>query len=161
MEQFVPRVTYASFGRRAWGLVLDLVVDLLVLGALGAVTEGSGTGGLFALWYLIHHVGLVTEGGSLGMRLAGLRVVASDGTRLRLWAAVVRELVRVCASLPPLGLGFLWMLDDRERRTWHDLAAQSVVVREGDPSIVVAPDWAGAPPWQQRRAADDAAAPGT
>jgi uncharacterized RDD family membrane protein YckC len=32
-------------------------------------------------------------------------------------------------SLAAAGLGFLWSLVDAERRTWHDLASGTVLVR--------------------------------
>ena len=44
---------------------------------------------------------------------------------------LLRSLAR-CAitflSLPFLGLGFLWILVDRQRRTWQDIGARTIVV---------------------------------
>ena len=149
-------IVYASFGRRLWAFLLSLLLDAIVFGALWAVTGGERIGWTFGLWYLIHHVGLVTEGGSLGHRLAGLRVVRRDGTRLGVINALIRQIVLVCAAIPPLGFGVLWMLDEDERRGWHDLAGGSVVVRELPVANEVAPSWANDPPWH--RAPNDAVA---
>jgi len=140
-------IRYASFGRRAWAFLLAIVVDLVVLGTLEIVTGGGEVAAAFAFWYLLHHVGLVVEGGTIGHRLAGLRVVRQDGTSLGVAHAFMREVVRLFLSLPPLGLGFLWMLDQPNRRTWHDLLADSVVVRETAAQQVAAPVWADDPPW--------------
>jgi len=142
-------IVYASFARRLWAFILDIVLDLIVLGGLSAVTGGENLGGIFLFWYLIHHVGFVVEGGTLGHRLAGLRVVSTDGERVGVVMAFVRLAVLVCGSLPPLGLGALWMLDERDRRGWHDLAAGTVVVRELTTTAASAPVWAAAPPWQR------------
>ncbi len=142
-------IRFASFGRRLWAFVLSALVDLVVLGMLRAVIGGGDVWPSFGLWYLIHHVGFVVEGGTIGHRLAGLRVVTVDGTRLGVPHAAFRELARVALSLPPLALGFLWMLDEPRRRTWHDLIAGSVVVREVVPEAAPAPEWAAAPPWLQ------------
>ena len=38
------------------------------------------------------------------------------------WAALA-------ATLAAAGLGFAWALVDRERRTWHDIASGTVMVR--------------------------------
>jgi uncharacterized RDD family membrane protein YckC len=141
-------IRFASFGRRTWGLVLDLLLDLLVLGALKVVTDGADVLAPFAMWYLINHVAFVVEGGSLGHRLAGLRIVRVDGGRVGPLHAIMREVVKLFLSLPPLGMGFLWMLDEPRRRTWHDLLAGSVVVRELVSAEVVVPEWADAPPWR-------------
>lgn len=142
-------IRYASFGRRLWAFVLSLLVDLLVLGALYAYA-GDQVGPPFLFWYLIHHVGLVVEGGTLGHRLAGLRVVDARGERPGVVHAVVREIVRVFLSIPPLGLGVLWMLDHPERRTWHDIVGGTVVVRELASDVQGAPEWASDPPWRRR-----------
>lgn len=149
-------VQYATFGRRLWAFVLTLLLDLLVLWSLDAVTGGEALLP-FAFWYLLHHVGLVVEGGTLGQRLAGLRVVRTDGGPVPVAHAFMREVVRLFGSLPPLGLGALWMLDQPERRTWHDLAAGTVVVRERAADAPAAPAWAAQPPW---RAQAVAATPG-
>jgi uncharacterized RDD family membrane protein YckC len=139
-------IRYAGAGRRTWAFVLTLLVDLVVLGTIRAMVDGGEVAGPFLVWYLIHHVGLVVEGGTIGQRLAGLRVTRLDGTRVRVAHAFAREFAFVALSLPPLGLGLLWMLDQPERRTWHDLVGGTVVVRERAPDA--APAWADAPPWR-------------
>jgi uncharacterized RDD family membrane protein YckC len=94
------------------------------------------------VWLAIHHVGLVCEGGTLGHRLAGLRVTRVDGGRPSVKQALGRLIVRWSLSVPSLGLGFLWMLDEPQRRTWHDLLAGTVVVRESLVGQQVGPSWA-------------------
>lgn len=143
-------IRYATFGRRLWAAVLSLLIDLVVLGAMSSVASGEDLVAPFGFWYVLHHVGLVVEGGTLGHRLAGLRVVRHDGTRVGIPHAFIREAARLFVSLPPLGLGFLWMLDDRRRRTWHDIMASTVVVRERVGTPDDAPAWADAPPWRER-----------
>lgn len=140
-------ITYARFSRRAGALLAAILVDLFVLAALQAAQVGSALDELFAAWLAIHHIGLVAEGGSLGHRLLGLRVTRLDGTRPGVVRAIIRILVTPLSWLP-LGLGLLWMLDQRERRTWHDLAAGTLVVRETTPAEVAAPQWAATPPWR-------------
>lgn len=145
-------IRYATFGRRTWAVVLDIAIDLFVLGVLRIVVGDGSIAAPFGFWYLLHHVGLVTEGGSLGHRLVGLRVVSTEGARVGAPHAFVRELARLFLSLPPLGMGFLWMLDQRDRRCWHDVIAGTVVVRETTGDAVDAPEWAAAPPWRQPKA---------
>jgi uncharacterized RDD family membrane protein YckC len=141
-------ITFATFGRRGWAWLLTMFVDLLVLGTMRTVTDDGDVMWAFGFWYALHHVGLVMEGGTIGQRLAGLRVVRVDGGRVGIVMAVVRELSRLFLSIPPLGLGLLWMLDEPQRRTWHDLLAGTVVVRESLALEHASPEWAAAPPWQ-------------
>ena len=145
-------IHYASFGRRLWAFTLSVFVDLIVLGTMQVVTGGGDVWTPFGFWLLLHHVGLVVEGGTIGQRLAGLRVVREDGEGLGVVHAFVRVLAKAGLSLPPLGMGFLWMLDQPRRQCWHDLLANSVVVRESTLQEMASPEWANDPPW--RRAAE-------
>lgn len=144
-------IHYATFGRRAWAWILALLIDLFVLAMLQAVARGNDVWAPFLCWLVIHHVALVVEGGTLGHRLAGVRVVRLDGTRVGVLPAIFREVSQLFLSLPPLGLGFLWMLDQPEGRCWHDMIAGTIVVRERSAASVAAPAWADAPPWRARK----------
>lgn len=67
-------------------------------------------------------------GQTMGMRPWGLRVVAASGgpaTRVALWTRYAVATL----SLALAGLGLAWSLVDRERRTWHDLASGTRLVR--------------------------------
>ncbi|MDY0022816.1 RDD family protein [Arenimonas caeni] len=67
-------------------------------------------------------------GQTLGMRPWRLKVLAADGRRATRQALALRYAVATL-SLAAFGLGFLWSLFERERRTWHDLASGTVLVR--------------------------------
>lgn len=67
-------------------------------------------------------------GQTLGMRPWRLTVCAADGGRARIAALWLRYAV-AGVSLAVFGLGFLWSLFERERRTWHDLASGTVMLR--------------------------------
>lgn len=67
-------------------------------------------------------------GQTLGMRPWRLRVVATDGERPTRKALLRRYLVGTL-SLALGGLGFWWAWFDREKRTWHDRASGTRVVR--------------------------------
>ncbi|HVV97158.1 MAG TPA: RDD family protein [Rhodanobacteraceae bacterium] len=70
-----------------------------------------------------------TRGGqTIGMRAWRLRVVDVSGGALPPARALLRFVV-ACVSLGVFGAGFLWCLVDRERRSWHDIAARSHVAR--------------------------------
>jgi uncharacterized RDD family membrane protein YckC len=47
----------------------------------------------------------------------------------------VRRLASALLSLLPLGLGFFWILVDRDRRAWHDRLSRTriVVVPKAEP----------------------------
>jgi uncharacterized RDD family membrane protein YckC len=65
-----------------------------------------------------------------GKRLLGVRIVDSaSGGRASVVQLLTRYLSYLISALP-LGLGFLWIAIDPQRRAWHDkLAGTSVVYR--------------------------------
>ncbi|HEX5842543.1 MAG TPA: RDD family protein [Pseudomonas sp.] len=68
------------------------------------------------------------NGQTLGMQVWGLRIQNSDGTAISLWQAMLRFLVAIGSWLL-LGLGYLWVLWDKESRSWHDIYSESRVVQ--------------------------------
>ena len=67
------------------------------------------------------------NGQTLGMQVWGLRVQNRDGSAISLLQALLRFMIAI-ASWLCLGLGFLWMLWDKDKRTWHDRYSESQVV---------------------------------
>ncbi|GAB3389120.1 RDD family protein [Azotobacter armeniacus] len=68
------------------------------------------------------------NGQTLGMQVWGLRIQNTDGTAIDLWQALLRFLIAI-ASWLCFGLGYLWMLRDKQGRTWQDMYSNSRVVR--------------------------------
>ncbi len=68
------------------------------------------------------------NGQTLGMQVWGLRIQNADGSAISLWQALLRFVVSVGSWLCG-GLGYLWLLWDKEKRTWHDIYSESRVVQ--------------------------------
>ena len=68
------------------------------------------------------------NGQTLGMQVWGIRIQNADGTAISLWQALLRFLVAI-ASWLCLGLGFLWILWDKDKRSWHDIYSDSRTVQ--------------------------------
>ena len=67
-------------------------------------------------------------GQTLGMQVWGVRVQNADGSAISLWQALLRFIVAI-ASWLCLGLGFFWVLIDKQKRSWHDMYSGSQLVR--------------------------------
>jgi len=68
------------------------------------------------------------NGQTLGMQVWGLRIQNADGTAISLWQALLRFLVAIGSWLL-CGLGFFWVLWDKEKRSLHDIYSESQVVQ--------------------------------
>ena len=120
-----------------------MLYDGLLLFAVEAVAAGAlswylgyvpddGNPAYFAFLLVVafaFYGGFWTTGGqTLGMKTWRLRVETEAGGTLGCKAALIRFAMALVSWLP-LGLGFLHMLWDRRRRTWHDWASGTRIVR--------------------------------
>lgn len=127
-----PIVEFAGWWRRGWALGIDTFV-LSLAAELPSMAGSSSVGDLadllFVAFVVCYVIVLTATGGTPGKRILGMRVVRVDGSQTGISKALGRELLKPLTILP-LGLGWLWMLDEPMARTWHDLAAGTVVVRD-------------------------------
>lgn len=106
-------------GRRLAGIAIDWVVALLVARAF--LTGVPPSLAPLAVLLAEHALLVATAGGTLGHRLAGLRIEAVDGSRPTPLAALLRA-VLLCLAVPAL----VW---DADQRGLHDKLAGTLVAR--------------------------------
>jgi uncharacterized RDD family membrane protein YckC len=121
----------AAFRDRATAAALDLIVVILAVQLLApilpAFRDESVRTFLFAL--LVYHVWFWTaKATTIGGIIFQLRVLRADGAPLRFSDSLVRGLAGLF-SFAVVGLGFLWMIKDPDRQTWHDKIAGTYVVK--------------------------------
>lgn len=138
-------VVYAGFWRRYAAIFLDgLVIGVLgfvisfVLSLVLAVLKVdvsiiSVLNNLVSVaisWTYV--VGMTVKyGQTLGKKWLHIKIVSiEDDTSTPSWKRLlVRESVGKFVSSIVLGLGYLWMIRDAHKQTWHDKMAKTVVVR--------------------------------
>jgi uncharacterized RDD family membrane protein YckC len=85
------------------------------------------SGGTLVLVSAVYDVGFwLLAGQTPGKRTMGVRIVQTDGQRIRLGAAIRRWLGYWLSNI--LFIGFLWVLVDDRRQALHDKLAGTVVV---------------------------------
>lgn len=129
----ILRTTFTFFGidqlvteiRNALGLDRTSAVVTGTVRWLGTVFWSFLVFGVYSIisWMLV--------GKTVGKALMGLRVLGDNGKRITLKQALKRSLGYYLSALP-LFLGFLWVLMDDRRQTWHDKLASTLVVYEWD-----------------------------
>jgi uncharacterized RDD family membrane protein YckC len=134
----------ASLLRRIGAMIYDgllltallMLVTGLMLLATGGEAIDSRSHPLLEWVYRAVLVGAVigffglfwTRGGqTLGMASWRIRVQREDGALLT-WRDTVVRLGAALLSWLPAGLGFLWILVDRDQRAWHDRLSRTRVL---------------------------------
>jgi uncharacterized RDD family membrane protein YckC len=108
------------------GVLIGIVSYILQL-ALGST--GSALTFLLGIGYYTYFHG--STGQTPGDAALSIRIVDKDtGGTIGYGRAFVRWLVSLISGVVLL-LGYLWMLWDGEKQTWHDKAANAVVVPTG------------------------------
>lgn len=124
----------AGFGIRFLAALIDGLLLGIVNGLVGRSVSGASSyiiGLAISLGYFTYFEGS-GSGQTIGKRAASIRVVDIDGGGpIGHNRAIVRWLGRFLSTAVLL-LGYLWMLWDPERQTWHDKFANSVVVHNAD-----------------------------
>lgn len=102
--------TQPTSGSLALGLILAVALSALVLAFYYVIPEGR-------------------RGQTLGKRIVGIRTVRKyTGQPLGVGLAIGRYFARFLSSLVCY-LGYLWMLWDGEKQTWHDKICNTVVLK--------------------------------
>jgi uncharacterized RDD family membrane protein YckC len=141
-----PREALAGFWRRLIAAFLDWLLIGILAAAIGDLfgveapsppAQGDGFNfqlagtGPFILVELAYFTWFhaTSAGQSIGNKILGIRVLdATTGRSLPYARAFVRALMSNLSALPCF-LGFFWMLWEPRKRTWHDIVADSLVVR--------------------------------
>ena len=127
-----PSGPRAGFWRRFVAALLDAIIVGVVGGILGAILGGSNAAdGITVLLGIAYYTYLEgSSGQTLGKKALGIRVIdLRGGGSIGYGRAFIRYIGRYVSAVVLL-LGYLWMLWDKEKQTWHDKFANTVVVPE-------------------------------
>jgi len=114
---------YADFGERFLGWLIDVVVLAIAEGVLGR--RGGGT----VVWFLYNWLMLaLNDGRTLGKMAMNIRVARPDGSAIDMGTAAIRSAMALVSGIA-LAIGYLWAAWDPEKRTWHDIVANTRVFK--------------------------------
>jgi uncharacterized RDD family membrane protein YckC len=136
------KTTYAGFFRRLVAFVVDGVMLYLLITAIMFVLlritrdvdpsnlqhlsqiVGLSVGAIYSIYFWVNH-----NGATPGKKLMKIRIKKIDDTPLDYRTAIVRY-IGSYVSAYALAIGYLWMIWDKEKQTWHDKFAKTVVIHE-------------------------------
>jgi uncharacterized RDD family membrane protein YckC len=122
----------ASFLERLAAFALDFVLVVFAAQIVRfdrLLDVGGAFPGNLLLVALVYHVGFwAWKQTTVGGIVCQLRLVKTDGSPVQFAEALIRGLSGIF-SLLVVGIGFLWVLWDSERQSWHDRIAGTYVVK--------------------------------
>jgi uncharacterized RDD family membrane protein YckC len=123
----------AGFWIRMGAMLLDVVLIGMIVGLTSSVLPhfmqmNHGPGGLLVALAIYGAAMWKTKGTTIGGIVCGLKVVRLDDREIDWPTAAVRAL-SCFLSLVVGGLGFIWVIFDADRQSWHDKIAGTTVVR--------------------------------
>jgi uncharacterized RDD family membrane protein YckC len=125
-----PSGPRAGFWRRFGAYLIDGILLAIPYVILAMIVEDVLAYALY-LALSIAYFGYFEGGESgqtLGKRALGIRVIDfRAGGPIGFGRGALRYIGKILSGIP-IALGFLWMLWDREKQTWHDKIATTVVV---------------------------------
>lgn len=129
-------VPLADLGTRFAAYLVDgglMLGGLIVVGVLGSIADPLGTVLALAWFAACAAVLVIGDGGALGQtpgkNLLGVKVVGAAPGPIGYGRGALRWVGRMVDTiLCCLPVGLVWALFDAERRTWHDLIADTRVV---------------------------------
>lgn len=128
----------AGFFRRIAAMLYDgllLLAILFVATAAGLPFnngEAFASDNLYFLAYLVlvsyfFYVWFWTHGGqTLGLKAWRLKILTENGQPIT-WTQASIRFISAMLSWSVLGLGFIWVLIDKDNRTWHDRLSRTAV----------------------------------
>jgi uncharacterized RDD family membrane protein YckC len=148
---------YASFGARLGAVIIDalIAIPFAIPGIIALLAGGrtirdctvndvpgrceTPSNGAIALAVLLYTAGfiayliiycrMVSRGQSWGQKVTGVRVVDQEtGASISAWRVLGRQLARILSGAICY-IGYLWMLWDNRKQTWHDKIVGTVVVK--------------------------------
>lgn len=117
-----PGLVRAGF----WARFLASLLDLILLGVIAVALHFPP---IMILLIPVYHVIMWSwKGTTIGGIVMGLKLVRTDGRPVDFAVSLVRSLSAFFSAMV-LFLGFFWAGWDRQRQSWHDKIAGTVIVR--------------------------------
>ncbi len=110
-----------------------LIIASAIALPIGNVEKVAFENFWFTLWLFlvcfVYFGGCWRYGGmTVGMRAWKVKLVSENGDVIT-WSRCLLRFLIALASAGAFGVGFLWVLVDRKKRSWHDLSAGTLLLR--------------------------------
>ena len=109
---------YIVFG----GVLVTVVSKALGYEEFVRLTPAQAASLFYVICFLYYSHSWRKGGQTIGMKAWRIYLTTQDGSHIRLSHCMLRSATGLF-SLVLFGAGYLWMLIDKQQRTWHDMAS--------------------------------------
>jgi len=135
-------LVYAGIFRRLFAIFYDCFLLIAILFIVGYISIALNSGEAIESDNPLHWMFLFTlvtvsflyfgwfwthGGQTLGMQTWRIRLQNEDNSPIS-WKQVAQRYVTAIFSWSCFGLGFIWLLFTKKRRSWHDIISRTVMV---------------------------------
>lgn len=117
---------YAGFWRR----VGATLIDVIILGVATGFTRGNQAASLIAFVFQVAYYVWMngTYGATVGKMVFKIKITKENGGKISYNDALIRVLGSFLSGIA-LGLGYLWVIWDPKKQSWHDKIAKTIVIK--------------------------------
>lgn len=116
----------AGFWRRLGAALIDGLILFAVSLTIGLFVNTVLLTWIISIAYYVYFIG--SRGQTPGKMAFKIQVVRMDNLPMTYRTALLREVVGKFLSGLVLTLGYLWMIWDKDKQTWHDHLAKTQVI---------------------------------
>ncbi|MBC8281097.1 MAG: RDD family protein [Chloroflexi bacterium] len=127
-QEIINDSDYAGLFPRVGAAIIDALPPLVVTGMIFPFFDIPGVFLLLLVGY--HALFTYKMGRTLGKKILGIQVIATNGQRPTLKQILLREVVGKLLIFFTLFIGFLWIIWEPKRRGWHDYFGGTYVTHE-------------------------------
>src|SRR5688572_26684815 len=112
---------YVGFGKRLLAYIIDAII---LIGATAFIGDSNIKQTIDAFLWIPYFVWMNGQfGASIGKMVMGIKIVKENGKPITYGDALVREIASIL-SLAILFLGFITIIWDKKKQSWHDKIAK-------------------------------------
>jgi len=125
-----PLLQTVGFGRRLAAYFLDGVVLMLFGGILLIFGVRELSNLLAHLITAVYFIGMwvAFDGATVGKKIMKIKIVTTDGQSLTIGRAFLRYIGYFLSGIL-FGLGYLWIIWDKQNQGWHDKITGTIVIQ--------------------------------
>jgi uncharacterized RDD family membrane protein YckC len=120
---------YIGFFKRLIAVVIDGLILSIALSFISGQSESLIASAIYFILWFGYFVWMVGKfGATIGKMAMKIKIVKENGEKVNYSDAFIRELASYLSFIV-FFLGYLWVIWDSKKQSWHDKIAKTIVIK--------------------------------